>query len=106
MVFELGRVCVKLMGRDAGQTCVVVDVFDNKFVLIDGNTRRRKCNIMHLMPTEDVLDIKKKATTEDVKAALAKTGVKVKPETKPKRIAKKPLAVRLADKKKENVSKK
>ena len=105
MVFEIGRVCVKLMGRDAGETCVVVDILDNKFVLIDGNTRRRKCNVMHLLPKEDVLDIKKKATTEDVKAALAKTGVKVKPESKPRRTAKRPKAVRSVDKKKDDSKK-
>jgi len=43
-----GRICVKTAGRDAGLKCVIVDVLDDKFVLIDGETRRRKCNILHL----------------------------------------------------------
>ena len=65
-MIEIGRLCMKLAGRDAGKICVVVDVIDNKFVLIDGETRRRKCNIYHLEPLKTVLKIKKNASHEDV----------------------------------------
>lgn len=37
---EIGRVCIKIAGRDAGMKCVVVEQLDNNFVLIDGQTRR------------------------------------------------------------------
>ncbi len=33
---EVGRVCVKLNGREAGRKCVIVDVIDKNFVLITG----------------------------------------------------------------------
>jgi len=85
MVFDIGRVCVKIAGRDAGKHCVIVEIIDDKFVTIDGNTRRRKCNIMHLLPLDKTLDIKKKATTGEVKEALSTLGFKVTPVTKPKK---------------------
>jgi len=74
---EIGRLCVKLAGRDAGEECVVVDVLDNNNVLVDGNTRRKKCNIMHLEPLDQVLKIKKNASHDDVISALEKAGIKI-----------------------------
>ena len=47
-MIEIGRLCVKIAGRDAGKKCVVVDVVNDNTVLIDGETRRRNCNIKHL----------------------------------------------------------
>jgi len=44
----IGRVCMKIAGRDAGKIGVIVDTLENGFVLIDGAVRRRKCNVMHL----------------------------------------------------------
>lgn len=82
-MIEIGRLCVKLAGRDAGLKCVVVDVLDDKFVLIDGETRRRKCNILHLEPLKDILKIKKDASHETIKKEFEKLGLKVR-ETKPK----------------------
>lgn len=74
---EIGQVCVKLAGRDAGQYCVVVDVLDGNFVLVDGNTRRRKCNIRHLEPIHDVLSIKENASHEDIIKAMKSVGIKI-----------------------------
>ena len=51
--------CVKIAGRDAGGRAVIVDVLDDNFVLIDGGVRRRKCNIIHLEPSDKKIDIKK-----------------------------------------------
>jgi large subunit ribosomal protein L14e len=76
-MFEIGRVCVKIAGRDAGLKCVVVDVLDNNFVLIDGQTRRRKCNMVHLEPLPQKLSIVKGASHEHVVAALKDAGVEV-----------------------------
>jgi large subunit ribosomal protein L14e len=61
-MIEIGRLCVKTAGRDAGLKCIIVDILDDKFVLIDGETRRRKCNILHLEPLKDVIKIKKNAS--------------------------------------------
>ncbi len=76
-MFGIGRVCVKIAGRDAGLKCVVVDVLDNNFVLIDGQTRRRKCNMVHLEPLPQKLSIVKGASHEHVVAALKDAGVEV-----------------------------
>lgn len=93
-MFEIGRIVIKTAGRDAGNTAVIVDKVDEKFVLIDGNVRRRKCNIAHLEPLNDVLKIKKDASTSDVHKAMKDAGMKViemkkvkrnKPAAKPKK---------------------
>jgi large subunit ribosomal protein L14e len=88
-MFEVGRLCVKLAGRDAGNTCVVVDVIDDKTVLIDGNVRRRKCNILHLEPLNDTLKIKKGATTSEVKKIMVSAKLKVIETKKIKKTEKK-----------------
>ena len=76
-VFEVGRVCMKLAGRDAGRKCVVLsDVADGK-VLVDGATRRRSVNVNHLEPMTTVLDIAADASHEDVAKAFEAQGVKV-----------------------------
>ena len=90
MAYEVGRICVKIAGRDAGQKCIIVDKIDETHVLIDGNTRRRKCNIMHLVPTTNLVKISTKASTGEVKEVLSKKGLKVKPVTKPKKAGQKP----------------
>jgi len=88
-MIEIGRICVKTAGRDAGLKCVIVDVLDDKFVLIDGETRRRKCNILHLEPLKDTLKIKKNISHESVKKEFEKLGLKSR-ETKPKQKTEKP----------------
>jgi large subunit ribosomal protein L14e len=70
MVFDIGRVCVKLAGRDAGKKCVIVEILENGYVLVDGETRRRKCNILHLEPTKNTVGISSKASHDEVCKAL------------------------------------
>jgi large subunit ribosomal protein L14e len=79
-MIAIGQVCMKIAGRDAGKTCVVVDVSDGK-VLIDGQTRRRKCNPSHLEPISKTVEIKKGAGHEEVVAALKAIGIEVKAQT-------------------------
>jgi len=90
MAVEIGRLCVKLAGRDAGRECLIVDVIDGNFVLIDGNTRRKKCNVDHLEILPQKAELKKGASHEEVVEALKKIGVKVgkKSPPKPKKEAK------------------
>jgi len=71
----IGRVVVKLTGREAGKTCVIIDKLDDNFVLIDGNVKRRKCNINHLEFTDKIIDIKKDVSTEEVLDAMRKAGI-------------------------------
>jgi large subunit ribosomal protein L14e len=74
---EVGRLCVKLNGRETGLKCVIVDVIDKNFVLVTGpqklsGVRRRRTNVKHLEPTEDTIEIKKGASDEDVTKAIGK----------------------------------
>ncbi len=73
----IGRVVVKLSGKEAGRTAVIVDNVEDNFVVIDGNLKRRKCNLSHLELTEAVLDIKKGASTREVHDAMKKASIKV-----------------------------
>jgi large subunit ribosomal protein L14e len=74
---EVGRICVKLVGRETGRKCVVVDVVDKNFVLITGpkavtGVRRRRTNVDHLEPTPESVEVKKGAADEEVEKALTK----------------------------------
>ena len=88
-MYEIGTICIKLAGRDAGREAVIVDILDDNYVLIDGNVRRKKCNIMHLEPSSKKIKIKKNASHEEVKAEFEKLKLTVW-ETKPKKAAEKP----------------
>ena len=71
MVLEIGRVCVKTAGREAGKRCVVVDIIDDTFVLISGpEVKRRRCNVKHLEPLPQKLNLSKGASDEEVKKAF------------------------------------
>jgi len=72
---EVGRICVKSVGRETGKKCVVVDLVDKNFVLITGpkelsGIKRRRANINHLDQTVDKIDINRGATDEEVTEAL------------------------------------
>ncbi|MFX0041341.1 MAG: 50S ribosomal protein L14e [Candidatus Hodarchaeota archaeon] len=70
-VYDIGRICLKTMGREAGYYCVIVDVIDKNYLLIDGlKTRRRRVNYKHIEPIADTIDIKKGATHEEIEAAI------------------------------------
>jgi large subunit ribosomal protein L14e len=83
-MFEIGRVCIKTAGRDAGKACVVIDMIDEHVVVIDGQTRRRKCNVVHLEPTEKTVKIAKDAANADVASALSEIGIACEPKKEPK----------------------
>jgi len=72
---EVGRICVKLAGREAGRKCVIVDVMDKSFALITGpktvtGIKRRRVNINHIEPVQDKVEIKRGASDEEVIEAL------------------------------------
>ena len=83
-MFDVGRVCVKIAGRDAGKKCVIVEVIDTNFVIVDGQTRRRKCNVRHLEPLDRVVTVAKGASHSAVASELKKEGIEVA-ERKPAR---------------------
>jgi len=76
---EVGRICVKVSGREAGKKCVIVDVADKSFVLITGpkevtGVRRRRANVNHVEPLQDRVDIKRGASDEEITDALKASG--------------------------------
>lgn len=114
-MLDVGRLCVKIAGREAGQKCVVVDSLDETFVTIDGNVRRKRCNIAHLEPLKETLEIGKGASREEVLEAFKKAGIfKEKQKvTRKEKAAKpkneelaKPAKEKKAPKKKETAAKK
>ena len=76
---EVGRVCVKMAGRETGRKCVIVDVMDKSFVLVTGpkkvtGVKRRRVNINHVAPTENTIQIKRGASDEEVTQMLEAAG--------------------------------
>ena len=73
----VGQLCIKIAGRDSGKIGVIVEQIDDNFVIIDGQTRRKRCNVTHLETLDKKIDIKPKATHDIVKKELEKLGIKV-----------------------------
>lgn len=66
---EVGRVCVKIAGREAGEKCAIVEIIDDRFVEVVGaNVKNRKCNISHLEPLDETVEVSD--NVEDVKKQL------------------------------------
>ena len=79
-MFDVGRLCVKTAGREAGKYCVIVKRIDENFVMITGprsitDVKRRKCNINHLEPLPEKISIKENASDEEVAKAYEKHGI-------------------------------
>lgn len=83
---EIGRVCIKTVGRESGRYCVVLKKLKDEktksdsFVLVTGpklltGVKRRKCNIEHLEPTQYILEVKEDATDEEIIAAYDKANL-------------------------------
>jgi len=88
LAMEAGRICVKLTGRERGRRCVIVDILDKNFALITGprevtGVRRRRVNMNRLKPLNLKIDIRRGASDEEVKAALEKAGLTLKPLEEP-----------------------
>jgi len=76
---DVGRICAKKCGREAGKKCVIVDIIDKSFVLVTGpkalsGVKRRRVNVGHLEPTGDKLNIARRASDEEVMAAVEAEG--------------------------------
>jgi large subunit ribosomal protein L14e len=84
---EVGRICVKMAGRETGSKCVIVDVMDKSFVLITGpkkvtGVKRKRVNLNHIQVLQDKLEIKRGASDEEITQALEAAG-KLKEMTQP-----------------------
>ena len=86
-LYEIGRICVKTMGREAGSLCVVIEKKDESYVLVTGprqlsGVKRRNCNIRHLEPLETMLTIAADADDEAIEKAIEEAGLTDKFRTK------------------------
>jgi len=77
---DVGRICVKTAGRDSGKYCVIINKIDENTVLIDGQTRKKKCNTKHLEPTKKTIKITQNTTNQQILQELTKNGIKNKPK--------------------------
>ena len=76
---DVGRICVKIEGRESGRKCVIIDVVDKSFVLVTGpkdltGVKRRRVNVRHIEPTEEVINITRGASDKDIMALLGEAG--------------------------------
>ncbi len=92
-MIEIGTLAIKTCGRDGNNYCIVVDKIDDNFVLIDGNTRRKKCNIKHLEPIKK-LDVKKGASSEAISKVLEAEGITIKQKGRPRQPGERPKKIR------------
>lgn len=85
-LLDVGRVCMKICGREAGKYAVVIKKLKDEktksdaFVLITGpklltGVKRRRCNVEHLEPTQYILEIKEDASDEEVIEAYKKANL-------------------------------
>lgn len=82
---EVGRVCMKIAGREAGKYCVIIKPAgkskeDKSFVFVTGprlltGIKRRRANIDHLQPTDYKLELKEDAPDEEIIEAFEKAGL-------------------------------
>lgn len=104
---NIGQTAVKIAGRDAGAVCAIVEILDSNYVMIDGQTRRRKCNIRHLEFLDKQVKLKKGAATSDVVKVLNELGFKIELKEKKKKEKKpKPVKLRKTKNKEEKTVKK
>lgn len=66
---------MKIVGREAGKKCIIVDVIDKNFLLVTGpkqvnGVKRRRVNVDHVEPTEMRADIGRGESDEEVMKAL------------------------------------
>ncbi len=74
---NVGQVALKIAGRDAGKLAVVVDIIDKNHVLIDGETRRRKCNVKHLEFLSKEIKVDKNINSKEIIKSLVQLGFKI-----------------------------
>lgn len=76
-LIEVGRVCVKKLGRDAGKRAVITKVMDANFVRVVTSVRmkERRCNVKHLEFLSEKVDA---ANKEQLAKALEIEASKLK----------------------------
>ena len=75
-LFDVGRVCRKTSGAEAGKLCVVLTKPDKHEVVVAGpNIKKGKVNLAHLEPLPNTIHVGKDATAAEVTELLKKEGL-------------------------------
>ena len=96
-MLDVGRLCIKTAGKDAGKMVVVVDALDSNFVMIDGPVKRKRCNILHLEPTSKVMKLKKNAPHTEVVKEFKTLKIEIPEHKTKKQKASKPQKQRVKE---------
>ncbi|MFX0094033.1 MAG: 50S ribosomal protein L14e [Candidatus Hodarchaeota archaeon] len=76
---EVGRLVVKIAGREALQKAVIVEIIDRNFVLITGAglspVKRRRANLKHLELLSEIVQVAKGAADGEIQKALESAGL-------------------------------
>ena len=77
---DIGRICIKKVGREANRKCVVVDIIDKSYVLITGpktltKVKRRRANVNHLKSLMKKLAISRGASDEEIMIIIKTEGM-------------------------------
>jgi len=56
---QVGRICIRKAGKDAGKKCVITKLVDENFVeaKVTGAKKAHKVSIRHLEPTSTVVSV-------------------------------------------------
>lgn len=87
---DVGTLCMKIAGRDAGNVCTIISLNDGR-ALIDGGVRRKECNLSHLHPLGKSIEIKNGASHEDVVKQFEDLKLSVWKKTKKENKTEKPI---------------
>jgi large subunit ribosomal protein L14e len=76
---EIGRICIKQVGREQGKKCVIIDTMDKSFILVTGpkkltGVKRRRVNLDHVTVLEDKIEVRRGASDEEVAQTLEVSG--------------------------------
>lgn len=74
----IGRLCTKLAGRESSRQAIIVDVLEGNFVLIDGQVKRRRCNLAHLELSPKQLPIQPASSSAEIAALFEQEGIVIK----------------------------
>jgi large subunit ribosomal protein L14e len=71
VAIDIGRVCLKLQGREKGKKCVIVDVIDRNFVVVAGpGVKRRRVNMDHILALNETVNVQRDASDAEIAGAL------------------------------------